>query len=96
MALIPWYHAQLYELGQRKAWFRNAQQIDDAAETSPPLGRNYFYANLSTTRTARLVFVKRSGERAEWDIPPNTQETALQVPAAYQDYEGAYTFGWIN
>lgn len=95
MATIPWYHVVLYENGQRTAWVRNAQNLDDTWEESPPLGRNFFYANLSTTQTARVRFVKRTGESQQVDIPPNTQETAIQLPASYQDYAGSYQMGWV-
>jgi hypothetical protein len=94
MALIPWYIASLYENGQRKAWLRNAQDIEESAETSPPLGRDYFYANLSSTRTARVKFVTRSGNVDSRDIPPNTPETFVRLPALYNDFSGWFEFGW--
>ena len=94
MALIPWYIAVLYESGQPAAWLRNAQDIEETAETSPPIGRDYYYANLSTTRTARVRFVMRSGQVQPFDIPPNTPETPVRLPAAYNDYDGWYEFGW--
>jgi hypothetical protein len=95
LALITWYLATLYENGQQKAWIRNAQQIDDTVETTPALGRDYYYANLSQTRTARLRFVKRTGEVDTYNIPPNTPETFVRLPAAYNNYDGWREFGWL-
>lgn len=95
MTLIDWYLVTLYENGIKTAWVRNAQQVDDQAEESPPLGRDYFYANLSQTQTARLKFVKRTGESQAYDIPPNTPERAVQVPATYENYAGSYQLFWI-
>jgi hypothetical protein len=96
MALIDWYIAVLYENGVKTAWLRNAQQIEETAETSPPLGREYYYANLSQTRTARVRFVARLGNIESRNIPPNTPETFVRLPMTYNNYDGWREFGWVQ
>jgi hypothetical protein len=80
MVLLSWYLAVLYKDGVRVAWVRNAQDIDDAADTSPALGGDY-YASLSSSRTVRIRFVTRAGDVDSRDIPPGTPETFARLPA---------------
>lgn len=96
MALIPWYFWRGYENGVEVAWVKNAQQIDDAAETSPPLGRDYLIANLSPTRTFRVKFVTRQGNVDSRDVAPNTPETPVRLPPQYNDYDGWREIGWLS
>ena len=70
LALVDWYIATLYENGIKTAWLRNAQQRDDETDQTPALGREYYYANISQVRTARLKFVTRQGDISAYEIPP--------------------------
>ena len=95
MAIIPWYHATLYENGVMTAWVRNAQDIETGTDTTPPLGREYYFANLSATRTMRVRFVTRNGDIDARDVGPNTPETFVRLPMIYNNYDGWREIGWV-
>jgi CRISP-associated protein Cas1 len=58
------------------------------------LGREYYYANLSQTRTARVRLVARSGNIESRNIPPNTPESIDELRLVEAQAAYAYFAAW--